>query len=162
MGKTLYIVRHAKSPQDAGDIKDWERPLMETGIQRANKISNILKKKKILPDKIISSHAFRALNTAVIFAKNLDYPPEKIEISYDIYEKSPGHLIKLIQKQSNELSSLMIFGHNPTFTDLYNSLVNEQEIELSTSAAACIYFDLNNWQKIEKKQGKTLFLETGK
>jgi phosphohistidine phosphatase len=162
MGKTLYIVRHAKSPQDAGTIKDWERPLAESGILRANQISTSLKRKKIMPDKIISSHAFRALNTAVIFARNLDYPAEKIEISYNVYKKSPKELIQLIGKENNSISSLMIFGHNPEFLDLYNALSAEKIENLPTSAVAALYFEIPNWGKIRSKKGKITFLETGK
>ena len=49
----LFIVRHAKSSREETDIKDWERPLMGIGVQRANKVSKILKKKNIVPSKII-------------------------------------------------------------------------------------------------------------
>lgn len=162
MGKTLYIVRHAKSPQDAGDIKDWERPLMESGVQRANKISVILKKMGIHPDKVISSHAFRALNTAMIFARNIGYPAEKIEISYDIYEKSAKELVRFINTQNDDIASIMLFGHNPGFTDLYNLLSSEKIENLPTSAVAGLLFETENWGKIQLKKGKILFLETGK
>jgi phosphohistidine phosphatase len=158
--KTLYIVRHAKSSHENG-VKDWERPLADSGVERANKISGLLKKKKISPDKIISSHAFRALNTAIIFAMNLDYPVNKIDITDDLYETNTNSIVGLIKKQSNEISSLMIFGHNPAFTDLYNELTGEN-MELSTSSAACIQFDVNDWNKIQTGTGKSIFIETGK
>ncbi len=162
MSKTLYIVRHAKSSREETNLKDWERPLLEIGIERANKVSRILKRKKIYPDKIISSHAFRALNTAVIFAIGLDYPADEIDISHDIYGKKPGNVIDLIKRQDNSVNSLMIFGHNPVFTDLYNLLSGEKLPNLSTSAVACIQFETENWSKIHLKKGKSMFLETGK
>ena len=159
--KTLYIVRHAKALQDE-KFKDWERPLLGIGIERADKVSLILKKKKICPDKIISSHAFRALNTAVIFALHLEYPINEIEISYDIYAKRPENVLDLIKKQDDALSSLMLFGHNPVFTDICNLLSEENLAHLSTSAVACIQFDCENWRKIYTKKGKSMFIETGK
>ena len=162
MSKTLYIIRHAKASREEIYHKDWQRPLLPIGIERANKVSKILKRKNIVPDKIISSHAFRALNTAVIFALNLDYPADKIEISYTIYGKTPDDLISLIREQKDDITSLMIFGHNPSFTDLCNILANENRIDLTTSSVACIRFNTGNWMKIEKKQGKIAFLETGK
>lgn len=158
----LYIVRHAKASREEIDIKDRERPLLSIGIQRANKVSTILKKKKILPGKIISSHALRALNTAVIFALNMDYPVRELEISHSIYGKTPETVLDLIKKQNNDISSLMIFGHNPTFTDLYNLLTGDALENLSTSAVACMQFDTENWAKIQAKMGQTQFIETGK
>lgn len=161
-GKILYLVRHAKSAPLEGNLKDWQRPLLDIGIERANKISALLKGKKIYPDKIISSHALRALNTAVIFALNMHYPVNAIEISRDIYEKQPAALTELIKKQNDDLHSLMLFGHNPGFTDLYNLLSEENTDNLSTSAIACIRFETQNWNKIHLKKGSTVFLETGK
>lgn len=162
MSKTLYIVRHAKSSREDRELNDWERPLLETGIERANKVSKILKRKKIHPDKIISSHAFRALNTAVIFSIALDYPVDDIEISYDIYGRKPGDVLDMIMKQDDAFSSLMIFGHNPVFTDLYNLITGEKLENLSTSAVACVRFEVDKWNKIHTKKGKSMFLETGK
>ena len=162
MSKTLYIVRHAKSSWNDTKLKDWERPLLKIGIERANKISKILKRKKIHPDKIISSHAFRALNTAVIFSLALDYSVDDIEIRYDIYGKKPSNILNLIKKQDDSVSSLMIFGHNPVFTDLYNLLTGGKIENLSTSAVACIRFEIDRWNKIQTKKGKSMFIETGK
>lgn len=160
--KTLYIVRHAKASRNETGLKDWERSLINTGIERANKVSNFLKMKKICPDKIISSHAFRALNTAVIFAANLDYPMNDIEISSDFYEKDSSSVLEVIKKQNNKISSLMIFGHNPVWTELYNILSEKTLLHLSTSAVACIQFESDAWNKIRTTRGKSIFIETGK
>ena len=143
-------------------LKDWERPLVETGIERANKVSTILKKKKMYPGKIISSHAFRALNTAVIFALNLDYPVNEIEVSYEIYGQKPRNILNLIQTQNNSISTLMIFGHNPTITELFNILTKENLQNLSTSAVACIQFESDTWKNFHQNKGGNLFIETGK
>ena len=157
----LYIVRHAKSSHNEFGLKDWERPLNEVGIERANRVSNSLRARKICPDKIISSYAFRALNTAVIFALNLDYPVDEIELSNDFYGKKPSSVLAVLKKQNNDISSLMIFGHNPCLTDLYNDLAEETLEHLSTSSVACIQFESEVWNKIDTKRGKRIFLETG-
>ncbi len=74
-------------PRGTFDVYDWERPLTEDGVERAKKVAKDLKAKKIMPDKIVSSYAFRALNTAVLFAITLKYPTAGIEINQHIYEK---------------------------------------------------------------------------
>lgn len=162
MSKSLYIVRHAKASKEDNHLHDWERPLIEAGVERATRISRILHKKKIKPDTLISSHAFRALNTAVLFALSLDYPVNKIQIRYDIYRKTPDHLLELLRQQDDLCRSVMIFGHNPEFTRLYNLLTGEQIDTLPTSAVAGIKFEVEKWRKIEPKNGKCLLLETGK
>lgn len=160
--KTLYIVRHAKASKDMVGIADWQRPLNEAGIDRATLVSKILKRKNIHPDKMISSHAFRALNTAVIFSLNLDYPLNKIEVTLNIYEKPLNNLLELIKNQDNTLASLMIFGHNPFFTELYNYLTGNTLLNLPAASAACVTFDENEWKKIGKGKGKISFLQLDK
>jgi phosphohistidine phosphatase len=79
--KTIYLVRHAKASRDERGIKDWERPLTVAGIYRAQKVARTLYDKKTLPARMISSHAFRSLNTALLFAINMRYPVSAIEIA---------------------------------------------------------------------------------
>ena len=156
--KTLYIVRHAKSSRDDISLQDWERPLNEAGIERATRISKTLKQKNILPDKIISSHAVRAYNTAILFAMNMDYPVSQIEVSKKIYEKQVPALLDLIRSFGDTFSSVMLFGHNPDFTNLYNYLSGENIAKLSTSAVARIDFDVKGWRQVEKRNGKSCFI----
>ena len=162
MIKYLFIVRHAKSSREDPTLPDWKRPLNEEGRKRAERISKILKQKNILPDKFISSHAVRAYDTALIFAAKLGYPDKKIGVSKNIYEQQVPALIEVIRSTDKSCSSLMIFGHNPGFTDLYNYLSGENISKLSTSAVACLTFDVKEWKQIGKGLGKIKFIETGK
>lgn len=160
--KTLYLVRHAKASRDIEGIQDWERPLTGPGIERARKVAGILKKKKVQPGRIISSHAFRALNTAVIFAHNLGYPASDIVIDRRVYERGYSDLLALIKKQDDSCASLMLFGHNPILSELNNYLITTELEELSTSQVSVISFPVNSWKKIGKGTGKIEYTETGK
>jgi len=159
--KTLYLVRHAKASHDNEWLTDWERPLTPTGSSRAERIAKKLRKKKVKPSKILSSHAFRALNTAVIFAVNLDYPVSSIELSSNLYESASG-IIDVLKKQADSLASIMIFGHNPSMSKLLDKLSKKKNKELSTSAVACIQFEMDKWGNIDKIAGKIMFTETDK
>ena len=64
--KTLILVRHAKSDWPE-NTDDFDRPLAESGLQDAVKMSNFLKNQNIAIDKMVSSPALRALNTCEIF-----------------------------------------------------------------------------------------------
>jgi len=144
--KTLYLVRHADSPKSIKGIKDWERPVSGKGIHISHEIFRTLKITK--PDRIISSYAFRALNTAFIMAHEIDYPFTKIQIELTLYKHSAKSIITFLKKQSNSLTSIMLVGHNPSLTKLYKLLTNES-YELPKSSVFTIRFDTNKWSELK-------------
>jgi len=159
--KTVYLVRHAKASWEM-DVSDWQRPLTKAGIDRAQEVANDLKAKKIKPGKFISSYAFRALNTAVLFAHTLNFPVDGIEVTECIYEKKAIDMLDMLRIQNDEISDIMLFGHNPTITELYNMLTRKLLLKLTTSSVACIQFNLKKWKDLGNISGKTLFIATGK
>jgi phosphohistidine phosphatase len=160
--KTLYLVRHAKASRDEKGIKDWERPLTVTGIYRAQQVAKKVYDKKILPGRMISSHAFRSLNTALIFAINLRYPVSALDISSSLYEKKATDILDMLKKQDDSIISIMLFGHNPSISDLCDILTRKKGNDLPTSAVISLQFKTNNWNDIGKLPGKVIFTELGK
>ena len=77
--KTLFLIRHAKSSWDDTALPDKDRPLADRGRRDAPKMGKRLAKRDVKPDLILSSPARRALTTAEIVAKKLDY---KLKISW--------------------------------------------------------------------------------
>src|SRR5205085_6869527 len=71
--KTLFLIRHAKSSWDDTALPDKDRPLGDRGRRDAPKMGKRLAKRDVKPDLILSSPATRALKTAEIIAKKLDY-----------------------------------------------------------------------------------------
>ena len=159
--KTLYLVRHAKASWE-DNVHDWERQLTEIGVERAHNVSRALKTRKVKPDKILSSYAFRALNTAVLLALDLKYPINDIELRSEIYEKRAIDMLDMLRKQDDKYSSIMLVGHDPAITELYNMLTRKLLLKLSTGSAAGIEFSIKKWKDLGSKQGKTLFIESGK
>ena len=160
--KTIYLVRHAKASRDEKGIKDHERPLTVSGIYRAQKVAKKLSDKKVHTGRMISSHAFRALNTALIFAINLRYPLSALEINTNLYEKKASDILDMLKKQDDSITSVMLFGHNPSLSDLCNHLTRKKSEELPTSAITCIQVKVTKWSDIGKYAGKIIFTESGK
>jgi phosphohistidine phosphatase len=159
--KTLYLVRHAKASWE-DDVNDWERQLTETGVERAHKVAKLLKARKIKPSKMLTSYAFRALNTAVIFAIDLKYPINGIEISPSIYERRAIDTLDMLRKQDDKYDSIMIFGHDPSITELYNMLTRKLLLKFATASAAGIQFNIKSWKDLGSSSGKPIFIEAGK
>lgn len=146
--KTLYIVRHAKSSWDNPEFSDHERPLMQKGVRKTAKISQYLSEMDVEPDMIISSTAVRAYETACLIAKALHYPVDKIQKEAKLYLSDSEQILNLIFGVDNKHKSLMIFGHNPTFTSFANQFLSEKIDWMPTSAVVAVKFDTDNWEDL--------------
>lgn len=157
--KTLYIVRHAKSSWDYPELTDFERPLNKRGLRDAPFMGKILKEMGILPELIISSPALRAYKTAKIISEEIGYQLEDIETSESLYEYGTKEALQIIQSVDDEINSLMIFGHNPTLTQLNNYLSNNRIDNIPTCGITSIIFNVDKWNKIKTGLGKEEFFE---
>ncbi|MGE0090787.1 MAG: histidine phosphatase family protein [Bacteroidales bacterium] len=148
--KHLYIVRHGKSDRDFIDVPDFDRPLKERGIIDSYKMASVLLQKKITPQLFITSPAIRALHTATIFARTFKFPLINMNINEDLYMSSESKYLEIIKDTDNSIDSMMIFGHNPSFTDLANYFLHDKIEELPTSGVVGIKFENDSWKNIAK------------
>lgn len=146
--KTLQIVRHAKSSWDYENIDDIDRPLKSKGILRAYQASQNLRQKKLMPQMMISSPANRALHTAIIFSRVLDFPLNQLFISQLLYDSGMQQILELIRYTHDEISSLMIFGHNPGFTGIVNHFTSNRIDNLPTAGVVTFTFETDQWKNI--------------
>ena len=99
--KTLFLVRHSKAVTRKANLPDFRRALVKAGEKKSTSMAKKLKKEGVLPDLIISSTANRALETAHLFAQNLDYPTHEILVKDALYnEMSPEALLYLVRQVS--------------------------------------------------------------
>lgn len=158
--KTLYIVRHAKSSWDHPGLADHERPILEKGKNRTALVRDYLIDNNCSVDLMISSHAVRANQTASIIAEGLGYPNENIQISTSIYHGSLDSIIDQLFELPDDVNSVMLFGHNPTFTSLANYFIPGKIDWLPTSAVVCIDFETDKWEDFINARKKVKFVVT--
>ena len=147
--KTVILVRHAKSSWEY-KVSDRDRPLMERGIGDADKVAAEFGKETILIDAAYSSPANRALHTAMIFLRALDYPFSKFELSESLYDFGGDRVLSFIRSLSNDKETVVIFGHNEALTYLANTLGNHYIGNVPTSGLVELKFDVKDWRSIEK------------
>jgi len=160
--KTLYIVRHAKSSWDSFSLSDHDRPLLKTGIRKTNRIITYLKEKKVKVDLLKSSSARRALDTAKLIAQGIGYPENKIDIEKNLYHASSETIYHELYALSDDIGSVMLFGHNPTFTYFANDFLNPGIDNLPTSGVVSISFDTDKWENINHADYKVNFVVSPK
>jgi len=146
--KTLHLLRHGKSSWDYISVHDLDRPLIEKGIRNTFLIGERLFQNYSSVNAIVSSPANRALHTAVIMARCMNFPFQKISINDAIYTGNSKSILDFIFQFDNKVDSLMLVGHNPDFTELANAFLPEPIENLPTSGIASIQFDVENWSEI--------------
>lgn len=148
--KELFIVRHGKSSWNIEGLSDMDRPLKERGIHDGYTMAKRVLEKNTKPDLIISSPAIRALHSATIFSRVLEYPYEDILIQEKIYFSGIQQVLELINHVDDDINTLIIFGHNPTFTDLANSFTGNKIDNMPTTGVVHIQAETNLWSEFNK------------
>lgn len=118
--RTLCLVRHAKSSWDNPALRDAQRPLNERGLRDAPRMAKTLAATGLQPDLLVSSPAKRAWTTAVFFAQAFGLAETDIVPNSDIYEAAPIALLRIISALPDTAQTILLFGHNPTFTEVAN------------------------------------------
>jgi phosphohistidine phosphatase len=157
--KTLFLMRHAKSSWDFPELSDHDRPLNKRGRNDAPLMGQQLLSRDVNPDLILSSTAVRAITTASLVAKELDYDREKIQAQENIYKAGRSELIKIIQHVPDEINCLIVVGHNPILTEVANKLSPEAVTDMPTSGVVALEFDCNSWLDISGEKSKILFFD---
>jgi phosphohistidine phosphatase len=158
--KTLYVVRHAEAAKKDTPIPDFERPLVKKGEKNAKDVARRLRKQGHNADLLISSPAKRAIETGHIFAKSLKYPVQQILHRDLLYEtQDPGDVAVLLREQSNKHDSIMIFGHDPLFTTVVQTLTPEFTGDVPKSSVVAIQFDVNGWSDVTPGTGHVVYYD---
>ena len=158
--KTLYLMRHAKSSWSFDELSDRERPLNDRGRDDAPRIGQALAKRQIKPALFVSSPAVRALSTAVLVAREVDYPHDKIQVEPCLYEADLDTVVAVIRELPDEANSALLTGHNPTFTDVVNYLSpSPLSGELPTAGLMCLRFLVDHWAEISPANAEFYFYE---
>lgn len=155
--KQLTILRHAKSSWDLPEMEDIYRPLNARGVKNAYAIGDELAIRGVFPDVVITSPAVRAMNTAIIISRKLDFPLERIESNQRLYEASVADILDVIASVENSISHLMVVAHNPTLTMLINRMQKKPLDNLPTCGVYHLELDISSWSEIYDAKGKVQF-----
>lgn len=157
--KYLFLNRHAKSDWDDRQMNDFDRPLNSRGLDDAPMMGKRLSERDNEIDLIVSSPAKRAITTAKMMAKELGYSAENIQEEPKIYEAQVRELLKIVNGLDNDYNSVIMFGHNPGFTDLADYLTGAGILNIPTCGICKIAFDFEDWGEASAHTGKMEYLD---
>ena len=148
--KTLLVLRHAKSDRSDAALRDHDRPLAPRGERDAPQMGTALVALDMIPDRILTSTAVRARETAHLVAAAMGYGGEIIE-EPDIYGASVDALLDALRECGDEATVLLV-GHNPGLEELVCLLTGghdaEAIIRLPTAGLVCLALDVEEWSQI--------------
>ena len=155
--KTLLILRHAKSSWKDTSLADHDRPLNKRGKRDAPRMGKLLQEQDLVPDRIISSNAKRARNTAKAVAKAC-HREDKVELTSEFYHAGPGAYLAVLQNVQDDDQRVMVVGHNPGMEALVTHLTGRMET-MPTAALAHVALPIEKWTDLDYEvQGELLHL----
>jgi phosphohistidine phosphatase len=157
----ITFVRHATA-QDRGEtLPDIERPLIKKGIKEARAVARYLASRDACPGLMISSFANRAIETAHLFAAAFRYPSQRILLRHAFYgDTKIDDLAGEIRKQPDKVRSLMLFGHDPAFSQLAAHLIQGFHETIPKAGSVTAEFPADRWRDLQAGSGRLIEFAT--
>jgi phosphohistidine phosphatase len=154
LSRELLIFRHGKSDWGGDAVSDFDRPLARRGRKSVKRMASWLREQGLLPQRILSSPAERARQTALRLCRHGNIPETRIDWQGAIYEADVRTLLEVLADARGQHRLTMIVGHNPGLEELLEHLAGEA-IEapaggpvLPTAALARLSMP-HEWQRLE-------------
>lgn len=139
MARTLILIRHAK----AGDgDRDIDRPLTPRGHADATAVGRALAAVEFVPDRVVVSPARRAQETWVDAEAELPGGPRTVVDDERVYDNDVDLLLEIVRETPDDVATLVLVGHNPSFGDLALSLGSHEARRDGFPTAACAGFEI--------------------
>lgn len=129
---TLIVLRHAKAVHELG-LTDIDRPLADRGRRDATAAGEWLRASGLDPDLVLCSTSTRTRET-------FDRLALDAEVSYEpsIYTNDTDSLLDLIRQTPDEVGTLLMIGHNPSFHELVHEFTDDAPESFPTCAIAVV------------------------
>lgn len=152
--KTLLILRHGKSSWKDVTLADHDRPLKKRGRESAERMGRFLRESNLLPDRILTSSATRATETARLVTSTAQFDDE-MEVVPDLYHADPTALTLILSRVPDSYNRLLIIGHNPGLEDWLAKLTGYAKA-FPTAALAQIELPVKSWIELSLDTRGTL------
>lgn len=155
--KRLMLVRHAETEWSAPTGKDFDRQLTPKGLRDARAMATMLRSAHFIPDRIFTSSAVRAIQTAHIFRDTLGLDNALVQSSDMLYEPSVNSFYNTVETIPNGVQTAFIFSHNPGISAFCNELDIGPMVNLAPCDVFALELNTERWDEISHTEKKFLF-----
>ncbi|MEC8739647.1 MAG: histidine phosphatase family protein [Bacteroidota bacterium] len=146
--KKLLVLRHAKSSWANVQESDLERGLNARGVKDLMKMAKRLRNYDCQPEICLSSPALRTKLTALAVLDIFENPIKIIEPN-ELYLANIQSLKKEISHSFKQYNFIMLVGHNPGLTNMFNQCCKNRLDNLPT--LGCYLLQFENWPSWKAK-----------
>jgi phosphohistidine phosphatase len=152
--KYLYLLRHGKSSWKDPTLRDHDRPLAGRGRRAAKAIAKHIREQGIAPELVICSTARRARQTleGIEPARGT----RTVQVEEQVYLADANALLERLRRVPDQLSSVLLIGHNPALHDLAlelarpGSKLHGLDTKYPTGALVTLSFDDSSWRDLDR------------
>ncbi len=139
ISRRLVLLRHAKSSWKRPDQHDHDRPLSGRGRRDAPKVAERLIALGWEPERIVSSDARRARETAKLLVSGLS---DRVEIMLDpaLYSDGAAAILDSLSSFEPGVGTALVVGHNPDMEWAVRAL-SRSSIGFGTATAVLLSID---------------------
>jgi phosphohistidine phosphatase len=148
----LFILRHGKSDWSTGQ-PDFDRPLADRGRSAVQKVGAWMNNEGLVPDRVISSPARRARETAESICRSLGLKERGIRFDERIYGGSIAEMLASLADHAADAQQVLLVGHNPGLEELayfltQGPLTQPDDGKLLPTAALAVLRPLTDWRSL--------------
>ncbi len=156
--KTVLFFRHGKSDWDADYDTDHERPLAKRGRKAASKMGRFLARVGPLPDYIVTSSAVRARETLERAMAAGGWEDRPVRVTRALYGAEPEDLFAEMRQAPDDARTIMLVGHEPTWSEAVSAAIGGGQIRFPTAALARVDMPVVHWADVTFGEGELLWL----
>jgi phosphohistidine phosphatase len=144
--KTLLLMRHAKSSWKNAALPDHDRPLAKRGLHDAQRMGELIERKELFPQQVLTSSAVRAAETARIFCEICGCTGSLQTIDA-LYLAEADTYLEVLKTLPDDLERVLLIGHNPGLESLLQMLCGRVEA-LTTAVVAFLSLPIARWSEL--------------
>jgi phosphohistidine phosphatase len=142
--RTLLILRHASAANEPG-VADAERPLTPLGRTEATRVGREIA--AFRPEHVFCSTALRTRQTWQQISAELATQP-KIDFEPAMYQASAQALRELLWQTPDDVTTLLMIGHNPAVHELAWTLLEGQGPQYFPPASLATVTFTGTWTEL--------------
>lgn len=146
--KDLIVIRHGKSSWDDPGLDDHERPLAKRGREAAPAMGQRLRARGTLPERLVTSDAVRARDTAAAVAEAAGLETGAVLLEPRLYTGDAGGVLEVVRRLDDGYGCVAIVGHNPALHAFVHTVSDLRLDKLPTAAVVHLRFPIAAWREI--------------